>query len=207
MFAAFLQKSIISCLPWSGISPQGRLQSPEVSIRNHSCLKLRCSARSVHLPHQYSQCYASWVLLKTKLYYIFLFFIITVPLQERGLRQDKVFFSPRIGFTAISVLPTMQVQYSAWGRCLCLHIPLECRALTPNSRSQTNKDYQWEEINLLFATFSYLITKLEMKSHVWSNFSKYSSTELKSVFCRIHFNIVKCMEKIPPTYSQRCHST
>lgn len=36
-----------------------------------------------------------------------------------------------------------------------------------------------------------------MKSHVWSNSSKYSSTELKSVFFRICFNIVKCMGKKP----------
>lgn len=41
------------------ISRQGRRQSTEVSIRNHSCLKLRRRARSVHFLHQYSQCYAS----------------------------------------------------------------------------------------------------------------------------------------------------
>lgn len=69
-----------------------------------------------------------------------LFFIIIVPLQDRGLRQGKVVFSPWIRFTAISVLPSMHVQYSAWGRCLCLHTPLDCRALTPNCRSQNNKD-------------------------------------------------------------------
>lgn len=71
---------------------------------------------------------------------LFFFFIIIVPLQERGRRQGKVVFSPWIRFTAISVLPSTHVQYSAWGRCLCLHTPLDCRALTPNCRSQNNKD-------------------------------------------------------------------
>lgn len=86
MCAAFLQRSSTSCLPYSDISPQGRLQSTEVSIRSHSWLTLRSSARSARFPHQCSQCYASWVLLKTKLCYSFFHYHCFPP------REGKVVF-------------------------------------------------------------------------------------------------------------------
>lgn len=174
MCAAFLQRSITSCLPCSGISPQGRLQSTEVSIRNHSCLKLTCSAHSVHFSHQYSQCYTSWVLLKTKLCYSFFFFHYHYSTsRERAKTGQGDFFL--LGYDLMQLV--------CHQLCMCNTVHgVDAFAFTQPWSAEhwhlTLKplDYQWEEINLLFATFSCLITKLEMKSHVWSNFSKYSSS-------------------------------